>query len=348
MNVITCVQPINKEFTYRRPYKKQKAEAQKAKRMMYSFSLMTFSFFLALFFIAYFPILRLELGASRIKNISFWAEPSVSNEMRNYVMPIKQNSPEKAKLIPDISKFLPVVEFKSYTVRRGDTISGIAQKFSLKNMGTVLSVNKISSAKGLQVGQKLRIPSLDGVSYTVKRGDSLASVADKFKLPLTALLDANDLENQTLILGQELFIPGATMNNFDLKKALGELFIYPIRGRLTSRFGYRYDPFTGRRSYHNGVDLAAPKGTPVKSTMGGKISFVGRSPVYGKYIIVTHAGGYQSMYGHLSRINVRRGQRVQQGSVIGAVGNTGRSTGPHLHFSMYKHGKLINPLRLVK
>ncbi len=351
MNVITCVQANNREFTYRRTYKKQESEKIKIKKMLYSLSFMAFPFFLALFLIAYFPILRLELGASRIGNISFWAEPSASNEMHDYVMPIKENSPEKTKLIPDINNLLPVVEFKDYTVRRGDTISAIAQKFSLKNMGTILAINKIERAKGLQVGQKLRIPSLDGIFYTVVKGDSLGSVAGKFKLPLTALLDANNLENQSLQLGQELFIPGATMNNFALKKALGELFIYPIRRgswRLTSRFGYRYDPFTGRRSYHNGIDMAAPMGFPVKSTMDGKIAFVGRSPIYGKYIIITHAGGYQSMYGHLSKISVRRGQRISQGGVIGAVGSTGRSTGAHLHFTVYKQGKLIDPLRLFK
>ncbi len=348
MNVITCVQPINQEFAYRKDYKSKKKEGLKKEKLLYSFAFLSVPFFMALFFIAYFPILRLDIGASVIKNISFWSEPSVENSMRNYVMPIKRNSPEKSKSIPDISNLLSVVEFKDYVVKRGDTISGIAQKFSLKNMGTILAINNIERAKGLRVGQKLRIPSSDGIFYTVSKGDSLSSVADKFKLPLTAILDANDLEAQTLIVGEKLFIPGATISNFALKKALGELFIYPIDGRLTSRFGYRYDPFTGRRCYHNGVDLAAPMGTPVKSTMAGKIAYVGTSPVYGKYIIVSHSGGYQSMYGHLSKTKARRGQKVRQGSVIGFVGSTGRSTGPHLHFSVYKNGKLINPLGVLK
>lgn len=348
MNVITCMQPINQEFGTKKTYRQKRSQLSSLTNSINSFYGLGFLFILAMFFIFYMPILRLELAASSIKNISFWQDPSAVNAMRNYAMPMSKSSPETTKIIPDVSNLLSVVEFKDYKVARGDTISGIAQKFSLKNMGTILSINNIGKAKRLRVGQNLKIPSIDGISYTVKKGDSLNSVAAKFNLPLTAILDANDLQDQTLAVGEKLFIPGATISNFALKKALGELFIFPIRGRLTSRFGYRSDPFTGRRSCHNGIDLAAPHGTPVKSTMDGKISFVGTSPIYGKYIIVTHPGSYQSMYGHLSRVRVKRGQRVYQGTVIGDVGSTGRSTGPHLHFTVYKAGKLINPLGVLK
>jgi murein DD-endopeptidase MepM/ murein hydrolase activator NlpD len=134
----------------------------------------------------------------------------------------------------------------------------------------------------------------------------------------------------------------------DLRKALGELFVTPVMGRLTSPFGYRSDPFTGVRTFHTGIDIAAPTGTAVKATLDGKIATTGFSSVYGNYVIVTHGEGYQSLYAHLSSVSVKRGQRITQSAVIGRVGNTGYSTGSHLHFSVYKHGKMIDPKSVLK
>jgi len=310
--------------------------------------------------IFYIPLLRLNWGISSIKPITFWDEPSAANAMRDLAMPTSditkdesltpqlETSEPLSVSPPDNSAFITSVNFKDYMVARGDTISGIAQKFGLKNMGTLLSVNNINNAKSLKVGQKLSIPSIDGIIYTVIKGDSLGEIAAKFKLPLTAILDANDMESQTISLGQRLFIPGASISTFELRKALGELFIYPIAGRLTSPFGYRRDPFTGRKSFHTGIDIASPTGTPIKLTLDGTVSYTGYSTIYGNYVIVTHSGGYQSMYGHMHTIKVKRGQILSQGSIIGTVGNTGRSTGPHVHFSVYKNGKLINPLTVLK
>jgi len=311
------------------------------------------------FLFFYFPILKLNWGLSSIRSISFWEEPSAINAMRQYTMPSSEIAKgegilhsEAVEVTPfslaDVPDFITAVDFEEYMVAKGDTVSGIIQKFGLKNMGTLLSVNGISSAKKLKIGQKLVIPSIDGLIYTAVKGDSLSSIAGKFNLPINAILDANDLENQTVSIGQKLFIPGATMSSFELKKALGELFIYPVIGRLTSPFGYRRDPFTGRKSFHTGIDIASPTGTPIKLTLDGTVSYTGYSAVYGNYVIVTHSGGYQSMYGHMHTIKVRRGQVLNQGGIIGTVGNTGRSTGPHVHFSIYKNGKLINPLTVLK
>ena len=184
--------------------------------------------------------------------------------------------------------------------------------------------------------------------YTVKKNETLAGIAAAHKVTVTALLDANDLTQETLSVGQKLFIPGASLSSFELRKALGELFIYPIQGRLTSPFGYRSDPFTGARSFHTGVDLAAPIGTPVKATLDGRIAETGFNRIFGNYVIITHDRGYQSLYGHLSAVSVKRGQYVTQGAIVGAVGNTGYSTGPHLHLSIYKNGSLINPFSVLK
>lgn len=232
----------------------------------------------------------------------------------------------------------------SYTVKSGDTLSEISKNNNIK-IGTLISFNKISDVRRLQVGMELKIPEFDGVPYEVKAGDSLSAVSKKFNISLNSILDANDLDTDILQPGDVLFIPGAAMNDFDYKKAMGTLFIYPTRGRLSSAFGYRADPFTGKRRFHNGIDLANASGTRISATMSGRVADVGDRPSgYGKYVIIKHANGYQSLYGHLSRITVREGQYISQGEKIGEMGNTGRSTGPHLHFSVYKNNSPVNPL----
>lgn len=246
--------------------------------------------------------------------------------------------------------FTQPVTFTTYKVQNGDTISGITKKFGLKNISTLIGVNDIDNVRQLGAGQKLKIPSLDGLTYTVQAGNSLASLSAKFNVSLEELLDVNELDSETLTAGQQLFIPGAKLNSQKLQQALGTLFKMPLFAhyRISSRFGYRSDPFTGARTFHTGVDLACPQGTPVVSAASGSVSFVGYSNIFGNYIIVKHTNGYQTLYGHLSKILARKGQRVSQGTRIGLVGSTGYSTGPHLHFTIYKNGKLVDPMRTIK
>ena len=293
------------------------------------------------------PLLRNGAGAYSIRTMHFSEEPSFSRAFNAYIFPEHENFSDHDTGVA-VNDYVSAVTFKDYTVKKGDTVSGIASGAGLRNFGTLLSVNNIDNARRISVGQVLRIPSADGLLYTVKKGETLAGIAAAHNVSVTTLLDANDLTNETLSVGQKLFIPGAALSSFELRKALGELFIYPIHGRLTSPFGYRSDPFTGARSFHSGVDLAAPTGTSVKATLDGRIAETGFNRIYGNYVIITHDRGYQSLYGHLSAIYVKRGQYVTQGAVVGAVGNTGYSTGPHLHLSIYKNGSLINPFSVLK
>ncbi len=238
----------------------------------------------------------------------------------------------------------PVVKTLTYIVKRGDTLSEIARVYNL-DVGTLISFNKIDNVRRIMAGTILKIPDIDGIPYTVKRGDTLEMISKRYKVPLNAILDANDLVSEIIEPGKSIFIPGARISEFEYKKATGTLFIYPTRGRLSSPFGYRIDPFTGTRRMHYGIDLANRVGTPVRSTMAGTVVVVANHPQgYGKYIVIRHARGYQSLYGHLNTILVRKGQRVSQGQKIGLMGSSGRSTGPHLHFSLYKNYVPVNPL----
>lgn len=119
----------------------------------------------------------------------------------------------------------------------------------------------------------------------------------------------------------------------------------PIRlGRLTDKFGRRLDPFTSKIRMHNGVDLAAPKGTPVYATADGVVKFSGRNGGYGRFIRIKHDFGYETAYGHLYVSKVRRGQEVKKGNLIALVGTSGRSTGSHLHYEIKQNGSFVNPL----
>ncbi|MDR2097861.1 MAG: M23 family metallopeptidase [Spirochaetaceae bacterium] len=240
-----------------------------------------------------------------------------------------------------------VFSWNNYTVKKGDSVSKIAADHSL-SLDAIIASNNLHNARLLREGEILRIPNMDGIPYTVVKGDTYQKIADKTNVALEAILDANDIQDDNIKAGDILFLPGARMRSDDLKMALGELFMYPVRGRLSSSFGWRKDPFTGQRRYHSAVDLAANTGTPVKAAADGKVTTAAYSQIFGNYLIITHSGGFQSMYAHLNSTNVKTGTRVSQGDLIGEVGSTGRSTGAHLHFAIYKNGRAVNPLEYVK
>ncbi len=250
---------------------------------------------------------------------------------------------------PDLIKIYNKISFKTYTVKEGDTISEITRKEGLTNISTLIGVNDIDNVRELRAGQKLKIPSMDGLNYIVKAGDTLAGISLRYNVAMEDLLDINDLSSQTITVGQELFIPGAKLNSSTLRNAMGDLFAYPLKRkfRISSPFGWRADPFTNQRSFHTGIDMAVPKGTPIYASMSGKIAFVGWSNIFGNYVIINHENGYQTLYAHMSKTLAHKGQWVSQGTRIGLVGTTGYSTGPHLHFTVYKNGKLINPLTVL-
>ncbi len=123
--------------------------------------------------------------------------------------------------------------------------------------------------------------------------------------------------------------------------------ILPTQGWISSTFNYRIDPFTKRRTWHNGLDISCPTGTPIYAPARGKISFRGYHGGYGNLIEVNHGNGITTKYAHLSKFNVSKGQMVKRGDLIGFVGNTGRSTAPHLHYEVYKDDKAVNPRKFI-
>jgi len=230
-------------------------------------------------------------------------------------------------------------EISVYVVRKGDTLGEIAKMFGVST-NTILWANNIK-ASAIKEGQELVILPISGVRHTVKSGDTLKSLATKYKADLEDILLYNDLASNTKIkVGDVIIIPNGVISATQVSRAKTS------RSQISQNYpvyaGYYLRPIVGGRKSqglhgNNGVDLAAPKGTPILASAEGKVIVSrasGYNGGYGLYVVISHANGTQTLYAHMSKNNVVNGQHVDQGQVIGAVGSTGRSTGPHIHFEV--------------
>lgn len=228
-----------------------------------------------------------------------------------------------------------------HAVSRGECLWNIARKYHVK-METIVAMNDLPSARYLRPGQILEIPDTDGTYINVRKGDTVEGLCKKYSVELTDLVNANPgVETDRLQIGQKLFVPGSG--------ALAQLFrlAWPVHGRISGRYGYRIHPVWRRRMMHTGLDIAARSGTPIRAALGGRVTFVGWKGGYGRTVIIEHPNGYETLYGHCSKILVNRGQTVKRGERIANVGTTGVSTGPHVHFEVKKSGKRMNPEKVL-
>jgi murein DD-endopeptidase MepM/ murein hydrolase activator NlpD len=219
------------------------------------------------------------------------------HDMAAYSGLLPEAIPEEGEDIP--LDMMETFVWRNYTVKRGDSVYKIAEDHAI-SMDAIIAGNGLTNARRLYQGQEIRIPNMDGIPYTVRRGDTLLKISASMGVPLSAILDANDLESDTISSGTSIFIPGARMKTEELKLALGELFVYPVQGRLTSPYGWRNDPISGVRRYHAALDMAAAEGTMIKAAMDGRVATVGNNATYGKFIILSHSNGYQTLYAHMS------------------------------------------------
>ncbi len=122
----------------------------------------------------------------------------------------------------------------------------------------------------------------------------------------------------------------------------------PVTGYITSRYGRRVDPLNDKKAFHSGIDFRGKYGDKIRATAHGKVVYAGRNGGFGKFIKIDHGNGYTTSFAHMKKVEVKKGQYVKQGQVIGRVGSSGRSTGPHLHYEISRNGKTINPYRFIK
>lgn len=233
-------------------------------------------------------------------------------------------------------------DITEYEVQSGDNLSSIAKKFDI-SVDTILWANDLNSKSSIKVGQKLVILPVSGISYKVKKGDTIGILARRFNVTERDIIDFNQTDGDKLIVGEKIIIPGAkgnkvgTNNNSNKtnnnKNQTGSgtfsgNLLRPVRG------GIKTQGIHG----NNGVDIGVPVGTTVYASMSGVVSLIrggdGWNGGYGNYIVIKHNNGVQTLYAHLSGISVNKGETIEKGDVIGHSGNTGRSTGPHLHFEV--------------
>ncbi len=220
----------------------------------------------------------------------------------------------------------------TYTVVEGDTLSSIAEKFGLK-MGTLLGSNKGLTAN-LQIGKEMVILPIDGVIHTVASGDTLSGIARKYGVETQKITDFNALE-ETLVVGTKLVVPGGRI-------ATGAATTATTRfGSLPSFPGYFAVPTKGVITQglhgHNGIDFGAPRNTNVYASAAGTVARVNVGTYnggYGNLVVINHDNGTQTWYAHLNDVAISVGAEVTKNQVIGHVGSTGKSSGPHLHFEV--------------
>lgn len=237
------------------------------------------------------------------------------------------------------------LSFAFYRILPGENISSVATKFGL-SMATVLSLNSLDNAHSLSVGQKILIPTRSGIIFSTTNKESILDIAKRYGISAEETSLVNALSQDEIQEGTTLFLPNANLSFKAMAEILGYPFINPVPRyrRISSHFGWRRHPILKKRVLHRGIDFAARIGTPIYAPKEGRVVSSGWSGSFGLTIIIRHNNGLTTLYAHQSKLFVKAGQWVTTGQRIGSVGNTGRSTGPHLHFEIRKYGQAKNPV----
>lgn len=299
------------------------------------------------------------------------AKPTVSTEVKDNSVVLQDISPaEEGVVVENINAKDDKPVITTYVVKNGDTLSSIASQFSI-SINTILWANDLNKKSLIKPGQKLTILPVSGIVYSVGKGDTLSGIAVKFDVSVDEIVSFNDLEEtKTIRAGMKLIVPNAELpleksapvvkketataskvvtadkkietkeeekvitgvDNAEKtiieKEVVSEgYFTHPIPGSVLTQGAHGY----------NSVDFGAPVGTPVLASANGKVIVAkpsGYNGGYGKYIVVEHDNGTQTLYAHLSSVLVIVDDEVTKGEKIALSGNTGRSTGPHLHFEV--------------
>lgn len=229
-----------------------------------------------------------------------------------------------------------------YTVQKGDSLYSIALDFSV-SPSVILDWNPDITHSRLLPGTVILIPQPSGYLYTVQRNDTLEIIARRFFTTPQLIREANGLRSDRIQVGQKLFIPESIIGRaFNEEKGM----IWPAYGTISSTYGWRYHPILKKNTFHTGVDISAPEGTPVFAAESGVVEFVGTNGGYGLTVKI-RSSSYTHMYAHLSKACVYPGQFVKKGQLIGRVGKTGLATGPHLHFEVQVRGQAVNPMNYL-
>ncbi len=240
----------------------------------------------------------------------------------------------------------PRVSLTTYTVKKGDTLSSIARRFDTSTE-SIAAINNLTSPDTISVGASLLVlENSSGTIVRVAKGDTLEGISRRYGISVNDIMALNGLKTSDhLAAGQLLFLPGGKpLSPLQVATASrSESFSWPVEGTVTSGYGWRIHPISGKRTFHEGIDIAAPMGTGIKAASQGKVTYVGWAGNYGRLVVISHGNGVETRYGHLSGYAVSSDQQIAAGEIIGYVGQSGNATGPHCHFEIRLYGLSKNP-----
>lgn len=301
------------------------------------------------------PLLGLVLGAA-VSALGHGFEPPE-------IETLSESDPLYRQLQEDISSFyrrdsagpdrgetdpvlpVPVPSIYSYVVKEGEDFLRVQARLTLPQ-STLITLNGLESM-AVPPGTRLLVPTMPGLYLsTAPRTEIERFLWDTRRREtedgLRIALELDGVPTEFVVL------PGEDFSGDERLLFLGLRFRPPVAGgRLSSLYGPRTDPFTGEQAFHRGIDISAPVGTPVVAARAGVVVDTGYDRVYGLYLVLSHDGGYQTYYGHLDAVEVELRDEVASGMLIGTVGDSGLSTGPHLHFEIRSRGRHQDPLRLL-
>lgn len=295
-------------------------------------------------------------------NLAVFSYPKIQNLTnsdsfyKQYSNDVKINY-EQLALAKKPEELVQYLSYYEYTVDAKMDLYSLSARCNIIQ-DTIATLNEITNKNESIKNKTLLLPTMRGLFIPVKQEQDntliiLLQNDDRFKnrdkdkkgvlLPIT---NPNTKKREYYY-----FLPNEIFNSTERTFFLNVGFTFPLdktaKYWLSSPFGKRNNPFTGHPSNHNGIDLAAPKGTPVLATQAGVVTFTGYSSIYGNYAVIKHNDVISSLYGHLDSIKIYLNEIVKTGTIIGTVGTTGMSTGNHLHFEILEGGKAKDPLRYL-
>lgn len=305
-------------------------------------------------FVLFFIIFTGTHSLSLTKNRDLFTIHNLNESDKNFVsfkriINNNQNQWQKIKNNYQISKLpnLKTLSIAKYVIQNNDNIFSIAEKLNLV-VDTLISFNSLASDLSVHSGDTILIPSMDGVVIFPSSETTTTRIARIYNVQESLLLYVNSIFSSSILAGEEIFIPFARLSDEEKAYFMNEPFIYPLDGgHFTSSYGKRFHPILHRWAFHGGVDIGTPIHSRVYAAAEGKVIHVAFSGGYGNLIVIQHKYGYTTWYGHLSKSLVSVGQNVSQRDLIAYSGNTGQSTGPHLHFEIRRFNLRENPMKAL-
>lgn len=281
-----------------------------------------------------------DSGVTKLDNLDYQSNPALRalrDDVKKALFTVKSRRSDSN---------LPELKFYSYRVKERENFWVILSKCSM-DMDTLMTVNGLTSPFQVVPGTVLYIPNMRGIVIPGEKKREIYQVLASEKIDIRYVRTANrssDLDKKFI------FIPCGRISALERSMFFGTAFLSPVKeGVTTSGFGTRRSPFDSRRmEFHKGIDIGLPAGTKIYASRSGEVVFSGYEEGYGNLVILEHEFGYQTFYGHLSKGLVKEGDKIGPGQLIALSGNTGRSTGPHLHFEIRKNGRSMNPFTYMK